>query len=737
MSTSGLGMKIRAGGAYVTLGVNDKLSGGLLMAERKLQAFGQRVGALGAKMGAASLAMLGPNIAAAKTFAGFEQSMAKVRAIINPTAREFELLNEKAKLLGATTQFTASDAARGMATFAQANFKTNQILAAMLPTLDLAAAGEMDVAEAADIAAQIMNSMNISADKVGVAIDVLTKATQTANTDLRQLGHAFTYAGAIASSAGASFEEATVFLQMMSNAGIKADMAGTTLRGALLALTSPSQMARERLAELGVDVDTLEGNFISLSEVIRQFELKMGSMGTAERMRFLGDIFDNRQASGFAKAVANGAEIFREMEKSLYNSTGAARKFAATMMGTLTGSVLYLKSAFEGLQIAIGETTADTFHGFLAGMTSLVNQTMEFVKANKELMPQLIAVGAAVGMVGGSLLGLSFVISTVSTLLSPFTFALSAVIGLITTFASLAPMLLNPWVAVPVAIAAVILALSDWAGAANSVGTHLADWSDWMVTTFRYAFNGISNAIKAGNLELAVKILMTSIKFAFAKTLKEITELFHTTIKDMVATSLMPIRMVMLTIAEAKKNYDRVNAAATYANFRSSGKSEQEAQRLSAEATRRSRESEAMYEFWRTLDVNAIGQSVADSLDTSALFQELVDLRRQAENEAINARLDRENNPGLGPAREVPELRLPDGVINGLTPEKLAEAAVDMRDATQFAATGSFGGAFLDRMRPGTKPAAERLVDLNKKMLEEQQQTNDILEDMEGPTFGN
>jgi TP901 family phage tail tape measure protein len=735
MSTGALGMKIRAGGAYVTLGVNDRLSGGLMLAERKLAAFGQRVGALGAKLGTASLAILGPTAAASRTFAGFEKSMAKVNAIITPTKAEFQALWDTAKKLGAETQFTASDAARGMATLAQANFKTNQILAAMLPILDLAAAGEMDVAEAADIAAQIMNSMNISADDVGTAIDVLTKATQTANTDLRELGHAFTYAGAIASSAGASFEEATVFLQMMSNAGIKADMAGTTLRGALLALTSPSQMARERLTELGVDIDTLEGNFASLSEVIRQFEAKLGGMGTAERMRFLGDIFDNRQASGFAKAVANGAVIFREMEKSLYNSTGAARKFAGTMMNTLTGSFDYMTSAFEGLQISIGELLQGHLNGFLAAVTDLIGKFDSLVKNNKDFLVQLLVGAGAAGAFGAALIGVSFAISTIGTLLGPLTFALTTAISAMTTFAALVPLLLNPWIGIPVLIGAVILAFNDWGLTMNNVGEHFASWSDWMVTTARYAFDGIANALKAGDMMLAINILMTSIKFAFAKTLKEIAELFNTTVKDMVAGTIAPIRGVMRSLTWLKMEYAKSNHDAQYLNYASMNISREQFNARMAPARAQANNAISNFEFWDKFDPDQIGQSVASALDTGSLFEELVNLRKEAERAALIAEEERKKTTALGPARAVPELRLPDGVIPQLNAPELNGAAMEMRNATQFAAIGSYGGHFLDRMKPGGKPVTEKIADNTKKMVSEQQQTNQLLEDMNGLAF--
>lgn len=729
MSTGGLGMKIRAGGAYVTLGVNDKLSAGLTMAERKLQAFGQRVGALGTKLATASIAVMGPNVMAAKTFAGFEQSMAKVQAIITPTKEEFTALWQEAKRLGAETQFTASDAARGMATFAQANFKTNQILAAMLPTLDLAAAGEMDVAEAADIAAQIMNSMGISADDIGTAIDVLTKATQTANTDLRQLGYAFTYAGAIASSAGASFEEATVFLQMMSNAGIKADMAGTTLRGALLALTSPSQMARERLNELGVDVDNLQGNFVSLSEVIRQFESKMGGMGTAERMRFLGDIFDNRQASGFAKAVVNGSEMFRQMEKSLYNSTGAARKFASTLMGTLQGSWDYVTSAFEGLQISIGETINLLSRNFLAGLTDAIGMLDQFIQKNREFIPNLLMIAAATGAVGVALLGLSIIFSTVATVIAPFTFAVSAVIGTVTTLASLVASLFTPWGMAIALIGVATLSLVDFGAIIAQVTNAVTDWGRWMGAIFNYAMKGIQDAIAVGDVTLAFEIMMAGMKYAAIKTLQSIAYAFDSTIGGIVTRVAWLSKQVQLLISSLKFVHWLFSGAMATVIGLPMG--------VDPTAEYRAQYNDLVAERASIvgMDPENLGATVANALDASAAADELVKLRKEAEDAAYIAKNNAAGPAALGPAREMPALRTPDGVIPALEAAKAEEARKQIQDAISFAAVGSFGGQFLDRMKQGAKSATDKIADNTKKMLEEQKETNDHLSNMDGLSF--
>jgi TP901 family phage tail tape measure protein len=228
---------IRAARAYVELFADDsQLVRGLRNAQAKLKAFGSSVQQFGRQLLTLGTLAAAPLAASTKTFAGFEQEMARVRALTGANATQFERLNAQAKRLGATTVFSASQAAEAMSYFALAGYSVDQILAASGPTLDLAAAGQLEMAQAADISAKIMAGMGVSANDLGRAIDVLTKGMTTANTDLVQLGDAMKYVGPVAKQAGYSLEETVAAVQLLSNAGIQADMAGTTLRGAILSL---------------------------------------------------------------------------------------------------------------------------------------------------------------------------------------------------------------------------------------------------------------------------------------------------------------------------------------------------------------------------------------------------------------------------------------------------------------------------------------------------------------------
>jgi len=188
--------------------------------------------------------IVGMGTAMIMTAANFQSGMNKVKAISGATGKDFEALEEQAKDLGATTKFSASEAADGMSFLAMAGFETNEIISAMPGMLDMAAASGLELADAADIASNIMSGFNMEASEAGRVADFLAKTAASANTDVHQLGSAMSYAAPLASELGISAEETAAAIGFMSDAGIQGTRAGTALRGGLTRLVKPSKEAQ-------------------------------------------------------------------------------------------------------------------------------------------------------------------------------------------------------------------------------------------------------------------------------------------------------------------------------------------------------------------------------------------------------------------------------------------------------------------------------------------------------------
>ena len=302
--------------------------------------------AKGLAVGAAGVAAVGTAIGlAVKSFAEFESGMLRVQAVTGATGPELLALTEQAKQLGATTAFSAKQAAEGMGFLGQAGFKANEIQAAMGSVLNLAAAGALELADAADITASVLRGFGMNATEATKVTDVLAKAAASSNTSVQEMGEGFKFVGPVASAMGLSIEETAAALSVLSDAGLKGSLAGTGLRQALV--------------KMGPDIIRSGGLLPALkaldSEGIRAVTEAMDSLGA--------------RAGTAAIALANNTERAEELEKVYKNSGGAAQEMADILMSKVTGAALELKSAFETVVNEVGKAFGPASIGFMDQFT--------------------------------------------------------------------------------------------------------------------------------------------------------------------------------------------------------------------------------------------------------------------------------------------------------------------------------------------------------------------------------
>jgi len=288
----------------------------------------------------APLAIMGGMVI--KTAADYSQSMAKVNAVTGATAEQFALMNEQAKELGRTTQFTASQVAEAMAFMGMAGMDTNKIMAALPDTLNLAAAGGLEMGQAADIITNIMAGFGMETEELTGAVDVLAKAFTSSNVDLGMLGESMKYAGPIANSFGLSFEETTAIMGSFGNAGIQGSMAGTALRQSIIQLNAKAE-------EFGLTMYDTSGKMLPMADILEQLEQKGVSAGE------MVELFGARAGPAMAALLGTGSEALRDFTTELEAAGGTAEDIAKTQMEGLHGLLITLKSAFEGLQLAIAD----------------------------------------------------------------------------------------------------------------------------------------------------------------------------------------------------------------------------------------------------------------------------------------------------------------------------------------------------------------------------------------------
>lgn len=411
----------------ITSSFNDK---GIRDAKRQFESLGDSIRKTGRDISAAGQSMtrnltvplVGVGTAVVMASANFETGMNRVKALTNATADDFADLRDQAKLLGRTTMFSASQAADAMGFLAMAGFKANDILGAMPSTLSLAAAAQIDLATAADITSNILTGYGLQVEDLAHANDVLVKTFTSANTDLVMLGEAMKYAAPVASAAGIQFEQAAAAVGLMGNAGIQASMAGTSLRGAITRLLTPSNEAADTMGQLGLNVLDASGNLVGLDEIIRQLEASGAT--TADMMT----IFGQRAGPAMMALVSQGSDALVDFTSELENAGGTAERVASVQMEGFNGALTELKSAAEGAMIAIGDA------GLLEAMTQVAEQTTILTQALSSVDPELLKMGtivaAVVAALGPAIFLFGKLVMFIGVLTSPLGLTVIALAGL-------------------------------------------------------------------------------------------------------------------------------------------------------------------------------------------------------------------------------------------------------------------------------------------------------------------
>lgn len=329
-----------------------------------------KIGSMLALLGGASVLT-----SAIRSIAAFEQSLATVRAVSGATAEEFDALREASQQLGQTTRFSATEAADALGELARAGFTVQESLEAVESTLVLATAGGLDLRTATDIAANALRGFRLETSQTSRVADVLAQAANASNTSVQELGDALKFVAPVAAGLKQSFEGTNAALGVLSDAGLKASLAGTGLRRVLSELESPSKASQEILASLGLTANDVKVSQVGLIEALTR--LKDASIDTGTALELFGD----RGGPAF-EVLSNNIPRIKQLTSTLENSGGTARKVAADMDNNLQGALLRVQKAYQGLILEIGDAGATN------ALTSLANNAanaLRFLSQNIEV----------------------------------------------------------------------------------------------------------------------------------------------------------------------------------------------------------------------------------------------------------------------------------------------------------------------------------------------------------------
>nr|DAL77542.1 MAG TPA: minor tail protein [Caudoviricetes sp.] len=292
---------------------------------------------------------------AVKSGASFEAQMSKVKAISGASNADMVRLTQVAKKMGETTKFTATESGQALEYMAMAGWKTDQMISGLPGIMNLAAASGEDLGLVSDIVTDALTAFGMKAEDAGRFADVLAAASSNSNTNVAMMGETFKYAAPVAGALGYSIEDTAVAIGLMANAGVKADQAGTSLRGVLTNLAKPSEQNLKYIKKLGVSLTDSAGKTKPLAKLLGEFRAKFAKLTEAQKAEYAAGIAGKNAMAGFL-AMMNGSDAdFNKITKSIENSSGAAKNMADTMNNNLLGQLTLLKSSAEGIGIRFYE----------------------------------------------------------------------------------------------------------------------------------------------------------------------------------------------------------------------------------------------------------------------------------------------------------------------------------------------------------------------------------------------
>ncbi len=438
-----------ANGTYGSIG--QKISRGLKDAEpafKQLEHVSEAA-FTAIKAGAAVSAAALSTIATASIAAGssFEQQMSAVQAISMTSGDSMALLNERAKELGKSTKFSATEVGQGFEYMAMAGWETEEMLDGIEGVLNLAAASGENLGAVSDIVTDAMTAFGLGSDQAERFADVLAAASSNANTNVSMMGETFRYVAPVAGALGYEIEDTAVAIGLMANSGIKASQAGTALRSMFSRLADPTKEVRSAMEALHLSLTDKDGNMKSFLELQKDMRAGFAGMTDIKKAEVAAQLAGQEAMSGIL-AIANASDAdFEKLTAAINDSAGAAERMAGIRMDNLQGDLTIMRSAAEGFGIELyeninGPLREITQYGtefigniteeMAAEMPTMIRKTKEAGKAVGDFAEPFLAVGGWLadnpGVITGAIAGIGSALAAykISSGVSALTGALKA-----------------------------------------------------------------------------------------------------------------------------------------------------------------------------------------------------------------------------------------------------------------------------------------------------------------------
>lgn len=410
---------------------------------KKLQDAGQKMTGIGKDLSMKVTApVLAIGAAATKLGMDFEAAMSEVGAISGATGEELEALEAKAKELGATTKFSATEAAEGLKYMAMAGWDVQQQLDGLPGVLSLAAASGESLGAVSDIVTDAMTAFGMEAARAAEFADILAAASSNANTNVGMLGESFKYVAPVAGALGYEAKDVAIGLGLMANAGIKASQAGTAMRSMLTRLVKPTKESGTAMDTLGISITDSEGKMKSFAQIMDDLRGAFQKLDPDQQAFYAAQIAGQEAMSGLL-AIVNASEAdYAKLSDAINNSAGAAQRMAKEMQDNLKGRLTELKSAIEGVALQLYDHLQPALEKIVGVVQKLVDWFADLSPETQKVIVVIAGLAAVIGplliVLGAMASGLSAIIgilpvlgAALTTLTGPIGIAIAAITALI------------------------------------------------------------------------------------------------------------------------------------------------------------------------------------------------------------------------------------------------------------------------------------------------------------------
>lgn len=422
--------------------------------------------------------------------ANFESAMSQVEAVSGASAEEMDALTAKAKEMGESTKFSATESAEAFNYMAMAGWKTEEMIDGIGGIMNLAAASGADLATTSDIVTDALTAMGYGAEDAGKLADVMAAASSNANTNVEMMGATFQYAAPLVGALGYNMEDTAVAIGLMANAGIKGEKAGTALRSIFTRLSSPPKAAAEAMEKLGISLTDSSGKMKPFAKVMEDLRGKFKGLDETQQTQMASALAGQEAMSGLLAIVNASPSDFKKLTKAVKESEGAAQDMADTMNDNVSGQITLLKSKIEGIMIKVFEKAAPKIRNAIDSISnaldsvdwdSVANRVSQAVKQVVDVFKWLLQNGSGVAStlkVIAGLLTTMFVVNKIATFKNNLTTLVPALLNAqkATEGATLATKALGlaqaalPWAALAAGVAALAGGISLYAKAqANAI----------------------------------------------------------------------------------------------------------------------------------------------------------------------------------------------------------------------------------------------------------------------------